>query len=303
MDADPSKVRFFCYLSLFTGFMSLLIVSDSLVQLFFAWEGVGITSYLLINFWYTRYEANRAALKAVFINRFGDFGLYTGLILFLVNFKTQSISTINAMSFQWGENVIIVLGYNLDLLTFISFFIFLGVVGKSAQLGLHTWLPDAMEGPTPVSALLHAATMVTAGIYVFLRLSYFFHMSNIMLMIAFWGALTAFVASTIGAFQNDIKKIIAYSTCSQLGYMLAACGLYNFAGAYFHLFNHAFFKALLFLGAGAVIHAVGDEQDLRKYGGFLPYLPFTHVCLLIGSISLAGLPFFSGFYSKDIIIN
>lgn len=194
-------------------------------------------------------------------------------------------------------------GIPLDLLSFISLLLFLGVVGKSAQLGLHTWLPDATEGPTPVSALLHAATMVTAGIYLMLRLSFFFDVSNIMVLFAFWGALTAFVASTIGAFQNDIKKIIAYSTCSQLGYMLSACGLHNFAGAYFHLFNHAFFKALLFLGAGSVIHSLGDEQDLRKYGGLLKFLPFTHICLLIASLSLMGLPFFAGFYSKDVVVN
>jgi len=259
----------------------------------------------LINFWYTRYEANRAALKAVFVNRFGDFGLYTGIILFLVFFKTQSISTINSVSFGFQHEALnfVILGFSFDMMSFISFFIFLGVVGKSAQLGLHTWLADAMEGPTPVSALLHAATMVTAGIYLLLRLSFFFQVSNLMLFFAFRGALTAFVASTIGAFQNDIKKIIAYSTCSQLGYMLAACGLSNFAGAYFHLFNHAFFKALLFLGAGSVIHAIGDDQDLRKYGGFLSFLPLTHICLLIASVSLMGVPFLSGFYSKDLVIN
>lgn len=305
MEGDPSRARFFCYLSIFTTFMGLLVVSDSLIQLFFAWEGVGISSYLLINFWYTRYEANRAAMKAVFVNRIGDFGLYTGILLFLVFYKTQSISVLNSLSFKFNESheFITFFGVKYDLLTFISFFIFLGIVGKSAQLGLHTWLPDAMEGPTPVSALLHAATMVTAGIYVLLRLSFFFQVSNLMTFIAFWGALTAFVASTIGTFQNDIKKIIAYSTCSQLGYMLAACGLYNFAGAYFHLFNHAFFKALLFLGAGSIIHALGDEQDLRKIGGLLTVLPFTHISLLIASFSLMGIPFFSGFYSKDVIIN
>jgi NADH:ubiquinone oxidoreductase subunit 5 (subunit L)/multisubunit Na+/H+ antiporter MnhA subunit len=235
----------------------------------------------------------------------GDFGLYCGILLFLVFYKTQSISSINGLAFKLDQYHAFLnfFGFRCDLLTFISFFIFLGIVGKSAQLGLHTWLPDAMEGPTPVSALLHAATMVTAGIYVLLRLSFFFQVSNLMTFIAFWGGLTAFVASTIGAFQNDIKKIIAYSTCSQLGYMLAACGLYNFAGAYFHLFNHAFFKALLFLGAGSIIHALGDEQDLRKFGGLLSMLPLTHVALLIGSFSLMGIPFFSGFYSKDIIIN
>lgn len=305
MEEDPSRVRFFCYLSLFSTFMGLLVVSDSLIQLFFAWEGVGISSYLLINFWYTRYEANRAAMKAVFVNRLGDFGLYSGIILFIVFFKTQSISSLNCLAYKLDEHHVFLdfFGFRCDLLTFISFFIFLGIVGKSAQLGLHTWLPDAMEGPTPVSALLHAATMVTAGIYVLLRLSFFFQVSNLMTFIAFWGALTALVASTIGAFQNDIKKIIAYSTCSQLGYMLAACGLYNFAGAYFHLFNHAFFKALLFLGAGSIIHALGDEQDLRKFGGLLTMLPLTHIALLIGSFSLMGVPFFSGFYSKDIIIN
>lgn len=209
------------------------------------------------------------------------------------------------MSSNWAHygSELFFLGFNVDVITFISFFLFLGVVGKSAQLGLHTWLPDAMEGPTPVSALLHAATMVTAGVYLLLRLSFFFSVSNIMLFIAFWGALTAFYASTVGAFQNDIKKIIAYSTCSQLGYMVAACGLYNFSGAYFHLFNHAFFKALLFLGAGSVIHAIGDEQDLRKFGGLIVLLPFTQICLLIASLALMGMPFFSGFYSKEVIVN
>lgn len=306
MSSDLFKLRFFCYLSLFTAFMCLLVISESLLQFFLAWEGVGITSYLLINFWHTRYEANRSALKAVFINRFGDFGLYTGILFFLIYFKTASISGINILS-SFVENhnklFIILFGYKISIMFFIGIFLFLGVVGKSAQLGLHTWLPDAMEGPTPVSALLHAATMVTAGVYLLLRLSFFFEVSGAMLLISFWGALTAFVTSTIGVFQNDIKKIIAYSTCSQLGYMISACGLYNFVGAYFHLFNHAFFKALLFLGAGSIIHAVGDEQDLRKYGGLIINLPITYISFLIASIALMGLPFFSGFYSKDLILS
>jgi proton-translocating NADH-quinone oxidoreductase chain L len=283
-----------------------MVVSGSLVQFFFAWEGVGLASYLLISFWYTRVEASRAAMKAMIMNRFGDFGLYFAILLIFAFYKTLLFSSLNAIAHVLAfENLVMDLFFfQIKLHDVICFFLFVAVIGKSAQLGLHTWLPDAMEGPTPVSALLHAATMVTAGVYLLLRLSLFFEASpNILILISIWGALTAFFAATVGAFQNDIKKIIAYSTCSQLGYMVSACGLYNFIGAYYHLFNHAFFKALLFLGAGVVIHALNNEQDIRKFGGLINLLPFTFFCMLIASLSLMGFPFLSGFYSKDIIIN
>ena len=283
-----------------------MVISGSLVQFFFAWEGVGLASYLLIGFWFTRAEASRSAMKAMIINRFGDFGLYFAILLIFIFYKTLLFTSLNALVhlFFFENYFLNFFFFSLSIQDIICFFLFIAVVGKSAQLGLHTWLPDAMEGPTPVSALLHAATMVTAGVYLLLRLSHFFEMApNILILISIWGALTAFFAATVGAFQNDIKKIIAYSTCSQLGYMISSCGLNNFVGAYFHLFNHAFFKALLFLGAGIIIHALNDEQDLRKYGGLLNFLPFTFICMLVASLSLVGFPFLSGFYSKDIIIN
>jgi NADH:ubiquinone oxidoreductase subunit 5 (subunit L)/multisubunit Na+/H+ antiporter MnhA subunit len=246
MEHDPMKVRFFFFLSLFTFFMCFLVISSSFLQFFFAWEGVGLTSYLLINFWYTRIEANRAALKALIINRFGDFGLYTGLLLIIVLLNSSSIALSNASQLIY----LFMPTFEFHFEDLICFFLFIGVVGKSAQLGLHTWLPDAMEGPTPVSALLHAATMVTAGVFLLLRLAEFFMISNFTVWICFWGALSAFFASTVGVFQYDIKKIIAYSTCSQLGYMVAACGMLNFSGAFFHLFNHAFFQGTSFPRCG-----------------------------------------------------
>lgn len=304
MSEDPCKARFFFFLSLFTFFMCLLVISGNLLQFFLAWEGVGLSSYLLINFWYTRAEANRSAMKAMIVNRFGDFGLYFALLIIFAFYKTLNFCTLNALSDFTSSQIITFLGLDFKLQEFIALFFLIAVVGKSAQLGLHTWLPDAMEGPTPVSALLHAATMVTAGIYLILRTSFIFsNAPNVMLIMSFWGALTAFFASSVGAFQNDIKKIIAYSTCSQLGYMMSACGMYNFIGAYFHLFNHAFFKALLFLGAGSIIHALSDEQDLRKYGRLVNFLPLTYISMLIGSLSLIGFPFLSGYYSKELIIN
>lgn len=303
MESDPGKIRFFFFLSLFTLFMCLMVLSGSLLQFFLAWEGVGLSSYLLINFWYTRAEANRSAMKALLVNRFGDFGLYFAILLIFATYKTMLFCSLNGLAYSLDSEITI-FSFNLNMQEFISFFIFLAVVGKSAQLGLHTWLPDAMEGPTPVSALLHAATMVTAGVYLLLRVAHILETApQVLTLIAFWGSLTAFFASTVGAFQSDIKKIIAYSTCSQLGYMVAACGLNCFSGAFYHLFNHAFFKALLFLGAGSVIHAVIDEQDLRKYGSLINLLPVTYFCMFIGSYALVGLPFLSGYYSKDIIIN
>lgn len=245
-------------------------------------------------------------MKAMIVNRFGDFGLYFGILLCFTFYKTLNFTNLNAIShfITLQDQLVYFYNYSFNLHDLICLFFFVAVVGKSAQLGLHTWLPDAMEGPTPVSALLHAATMVTAGVYLLLRISFVLAASpDILLLISFWGSLTAFFAATVGAFQNDIKKIIAYSTCSQLGYMVSACGLNNFSGAYFHLFNHAFFKALLFLGAGSVIHAVLNEQDIRKYGLLINLLPFTFLCMLIGSFSLMGLPFLSGFYSKDVVLN
>lgn len=304
MENDPSVLRFFFFLSLFTFFMCFMVIAGNILHFFFAWEGVGLSSYLLINFWYTRAEANRSAMKAMIVNRFGDFGLYFAMLMVFAFYKTLDFCTLNAVSHYTRDITVDFFNYSFNLQEFICFFFFIAVIGKSAQLGFHTWLPDAMEGPTPVSALLHAATMVTAGVYLLLRIAFVLENTpNIMLLLSFWGALTAFFASSVGAFQNDIKKIIAYSTCSQLGYMVSSCGMYNFIGAYFHLFNHAFFKALLFLGAGSVIHAMIDEQDLRKYGLLINYLPFTYISMLIGSFSLVGFPFLSGYYSKEMIIN
>jgi NADH-ubiquinone oxidoreductase chain 5 len=297
MAEDPHSSRFFFYLTIFTFFMAFFVLSDNLVQLFFGWEGVGLASYLLINFWFTRAEASRAALKAVFINRVGDAGLYLAIICFFFVFKsvdTHLIFSNLTMNFVYNNHFII----NIAL-----FGIFLAALTKSAQIGLHIWLPDAMEGPTPVSALLHAATMVTAGVYLLLRLNFVLECSStILFCIAIFGGLTAFYASLVGVFQNDIKKIIAYSTCSQLGYMFLSCGFSNYVGAIFHLFNHAFFKALLFLGAGAVINSFfNHEQDLRKMGSLANFLPLVYVSFLIGSLSLVGFPFLAGYYSKDYL--
>jgi NADH-quinone oxidoreductase subunit L len=305
LQGDPGKSRFFFFLALFTFFMCAMVISGSLLQFFLGWEGVGLSSYLLINFWYTRAEANRAAMKAIIVNRFGDFGLYLAIILVFANFKTLSFVTLASVSYllPFSSVSIPLFAYEVNIQELICFFFFIAVIGKSAQLGLHTWLPDAMEGPTPVSALLHAATMVTAGVFLLLRICYTLEVApTVLVCISFLGAFTAFFASSVGAFQQDIKKIIAYSTCSQLGYMVASCGLHNYGGAYFHLFNHAFFKALLFLGAGSIIHALGDEQDLRKYGSLGNFLPFTYITFLIASLSLVGAPFTSGFYSKELLL-
>ncbi len=303
MDGDPHLTRFMCYLSLFTFFMICMVISSNYAQLFLGWEGVGLSSYLLINFWFTRVQANKAAIKAIIVNRFGDFGVMFSLVSILYVFNTLNFNSIFLVLEFVAEYYITIYIWQIHALTLISFFLFLGCVGKSAQLGLHTWLPDAMEGPTPVSALIHAATMVTAGVFLLIRSSHILeYSSTLLIIITIVGALTAFFAGTIGIFQNDLKRVIAYSTCSQLGYMVFSCGLSNYSVAMFHLMNHAFFKALLFLSAGAVIHAVADEQDMRRMGGLIKLLPLSFSAFLIGSLALMGFPYTTGFYSKDVIL-
>ena len=321
MHHDPHRPRFFAYLSLFTFAMLMLVTSDNLVQMFFGWEGVGLASYLLIGFWYKKPSANAAAIKAFVVNRVGDFGFALGIFGVFVLFGSVSFDTIfaNAGSFapvegahEGGEAVLNFLGYALDkhaALTVVCLLLFMGAMGKSAQVPLHTWLPDAMEGPTPVSALIHAATMVTAGVFMLARLSPLFELSHTALtVVTFVGAFTAFFAATVGLVQNDIKRVIAYSTCSQLGYMFVALGLGFYSAAIFHLFTHAFFKALLFLGSGSVIHAVSDEQDMRKMGGLRKLIPTTYWMMVIGTIALTGVGIpatligTAGFFSKDAII-
>lgn len=293
MENDPHLPRFISYLSLFTFFMLILISSSNLVQLFIGWEGVGLCSYLLISFWYTRIQANKSAIKAMIINKLGDIGLLIGIIylwIFTGSFEFNHIFMISIMCDS----------FNLYLPLF---FILIGVMGKSAQLGFHMWLPDAMEGPTPVSALIHAATMVTAGVFLVIRMSPVFELSSsILILIIIIGSLTSFFSATVGMVQNDLKKVIAYSTCSQLGYMIMICGFSFYDLSLFHLINHGFFKALLFLSAGSIIHAINDEQDMRKYGALKNLLPLIYIFITIGSIALIGLPFLSGFYSKDLII-
>lgn len=303
MSQDPHIQRFMSYLSLFTFFMLLLVTADNFFQLFLGWEGVGLCSYLLVNFWYGRLQANKAALKAMIVNRIGDIGLALGLFLIYYTFKTFDYSTIFATAPYVYKNTIEFFGFELNIINLICIFFFIAATGKSAQIGLHTWLPDAMEGPTPVSALIHAATMVTAGVFLVVRCSPLFEYApTASLIITISGAMTAFMAATIGLVQNDLKRVIAYSTCSQLGYMMIACGTSGYAVGMFHLTNHAFFKALLFLSAGSIIHALADEQDMRKMGGLLNLLPFTYGMLFIGSLSLMGFPFLTGFYSKDLIL-
>ena len=303
MSHDPHISRFMSYLSLFTFFMLILVTADNFVQMFVGWEGVGLCSYLLINFWFTRIQANKAAIKAMIVNRIGDFSLLLGIFLIFVNYKSIDYATVAVLTPFFQHKVINFLNVDLNLVALIGIFLFLGAVGKSAQLGLHTWLPDAMEGPTPVSALIHAATMVTAGVFLIVRSSFIYeYIPDVLGFITIIGALTAFFASTTGLLQNDLKRVIAYSTCSQLGYMIFACGLSNYSVGFFHLSNHAFFKALLFLGAGSVIHAVADEQDMRKMGGLKNFLPFTYSMMTIGSLALIGFPFLTGFYSKDLIL-
>ena len=295
MDGDPHLPRFMSYLSLFTFFMIVLVTSNNLVQLFIGWEGVGLCSYLLIGFWYTRIQATKAAIKAMIMNKVGDIGLLLAMVLIWLNIGSLDYNSIFIFSFFISPDNVI-----LDL---ISFLLLIGVIGKSAQIGLHTWLPDAMEGPTPVSALIHAATMVTAGVFLIIRMSPFFENTpTILLIVVLVGSITAFFTSTIGLAQNDLKKVIAYSTCSQLGYMVMICGFSQYNSGLFHLVNHGFFKALLFLSAGSIIHALNDEQDFRKMGAMNLITPFSYACIVIGSVSLMGLPFLTGFYSKDLII-
>jgi proton-translocating NADH-quinone oxidoreductase chain L len=303
MGHDPHLPRFMSYLSIFTFFMLMLVTANNWIQMFFGWEGVGLASYLLINFWFTRAQANKSAIKAMLVNRVGDFGLALGIMALFAVFKTVDFVTVFACAHTMSQCYFIFFTFEVHALTTVCALLFVGAVGKSAQLGLHMWLPDAMEGPTPVSALIHAATMVTAGVFMLARCSPLFeHAPYALLGITLVGAMTAFFAATTGVVQNDLKRVIAYSTCSQLGYMIFVCGLSQYAVGIFHLMNHAFFKALLFLSAGAVIHALGDEQDMRKMGGVLKLLPFTYSMMVIGSLALIGFPFLTGFYSKDVIL-
>ena len=303
MSDDPSKERFMGYLSLFTFFMLMLVSSNNLLQMFFGWEGVGLASYLLIGFWYHKPSANNAAIKAFLVNRIGDFGYALGIAGIFYIFGSVEFSVIfdNAESFK--DHSIQFIGLNFSTIDLLCFLLFIGAMGKSAQLGLHTWLPDAMEGPTPVSALIHAATMVTAGVFLVARMSPLFEYALFTnLFIIFIGASTAIFAASIALTQNDIKRVIAYSTCSQLGYMFFAAGLGAYNASIFHLMTHGFFKALLFLSAGSVIHAMHHEQDMRKMGGLFKKIPFTGTMMWIGSLAIIGFPYFSGYYSKESIL-
>ncbi len=303
MSHDKAKARFMAYLSLFTFAMLMLVTSDNLLQLFFGWEGVGVASYLLIGFWNHKHSANAAAQKAFIVNRVGDFGLALGMMAIFVVFGSIEFSNIFKNPIEYADVTLNFLGFELHALTVICLLLFMGAVGKSAQLGLHVWLPDAMEGPTPVSALIHAATMVTAGVFLVARFSPIFEYApDALMVIAVLGATTAFVAATIGLTQFDIKRVIAYSTMSQLGYMFFALGVSAYGAAIFHLMTHAFFKALLFLGAGSVIHAMSDEQDMRNMGGLWKKIPATYVLMWVGSLALVGIFPFSGYYSKDIVL-
>jgi NADH-quinone oxidoreductase subunit L len=303
MEEDPHRPRFFAYLSLFTFAMLMLVTADNLVQMFFGWEGVGLASYLLIGFWYEKPSANAAAMKAFIVNRVGDFGFSLGIFLVFVLFGSVAfdgifpkVDTVKDLTFHF-------LGYDWNALTLACLLLFTGAMGKSAQFLLHTWLPDAMEGPTPVSALIHAATMVTAGVFMVARLSPLFELApNALIVVTVIGGITAFFAATVGLVQNDIKRVIAYSTCSQLGYMFVALGVGAYSAGVFHLFTHAFFKALLFLGAGSVIHAMHHEQDMRNMGALRRHIPFTCAMMAIGTLALIGFPFTAGYYSKDAII-
>jgi len=293
MAADPHNQRFFAYLSMFTFFMLVLVAGDNYLIMFVGWEGIGISSYLLINFWFTRIQANKSAIKALTVNRVGDMFLSVGFFALFWVFGNLDYSTVFSLSPFMNESALTVIGLLL----------LLAAMGKSAQLGLHTWLPDAMEGPTPVSALIHAATLVTAGVYLLLRSSPLLEYAPTTLIVITWvGALTAFFAATTGLLQNDIKRVIAYSTCSQMGYLFMAVGLSQYNVALFHLVNHAFFKRLLFLAAGGVLHSMQDQQDLRKLGGLIQFLPFTYTAILVGSLSLMAFPFLTGFFSKDLIL-
>ena len=303
MSDDPSRPRFFAYLSLFTFAMLMLVTADNLVQMFFGWEGVGLLSYLLIGFWYEKPQANAAAIKAFVVNRVGDFGFALGIFLVFTLTNSVGFDQIFAAAPGLANKTVHVFGLDMDAMTITCLLLFMGAMGKSAQFLLHTWLPDAMEGPTPVSALIHAATMVTAGVFMVARLSPLFEQAPAALsFVTIIGATTAFFAATIALVQPDIKKVIAYSTCSQLGYMFVGLGVGGYSLGIFHLFTHAFFKALLFLGAGSVIIAMHHEQDMRNMGGLWKRIPFTLAMMTIGFLSLMGFPFTSGYYSKDAII-
>nr|YP_009350049.1 NADH dehydrogenase subunit 5 [Spongospora subterranea]AIK19920.1 NADH dehydrogenase subunit 5 [Spongospora subterranea] len=300
---DPHLIRFSCYITLFTFFMLILVASDNLLQLFFGWEGVGLCSYLLINFWYTRIQANKAAIQALMVNKIGDIAVLLAISASFVVYYSVDFGVLFSITPYLLNNAFMFSTFSVNSIAFISFLLFIGAVGKSAQVGLHTWLPSAMEGPTPVSALIHAATMVTAGIFLIIRCSPIFeYADSVLVLITLVGALTSLFAATIGMLQNDLKRIIAYSTCSQLGYMTFACGISNYSVAFFHLFNHGFFKALLFLSAGSIIHGFSDEQDLRRMGGLGKIFPITYCMFLIGSLALMGFPFLTGFFSKDVIL-
>ena len=303
MDEDPHRPRFFAYLSLFTFAMLMLVTADNLVQMFFGWEGVGLASYLLIGFWYLRPSANAAAIKAFIVNRVGDFGFALGIFAIFMLIGSTDFETIFAGAPALTGKTIDFFGWHADALTLVCLLLFMGAMGKSAQFLLHTWLPDAMEGPTPVSALIHAATMVTAGVFMVARLSPLFELApNAQAFVMFIGATTAFFAATVGLVQNDIKRIVAYSTCSQLGYMFVAMGAGAYSVGMFHLFTHAFFKALLFLGSGSVIYAMHHEQDIRNMGGLKDKIPYTYSVMVIGTLALTGFPLTAGYFSKDAII-
>ena len=303
MSHDPHKARFMSYLSLFTFSMLTLVTADNFLQLFFGWEGVGLCSYLLIGFWYKKPSANAAAIKAFIVNRVGDFGFAIGIFLIFFFYGTVNYNEVFQQTPSVIQKEVIFLGIEFNLITLICLLLFIGAMGKSAQILLHTWLPDAMEGPTPVSALIHAATMVTAGVFLVIRCSPIFEYSQVALnVVAIVGMITAFFAATVALVQNDIKKIVAYSTCSQLGYMFFAAGIGAYHIAIFHLFTHAFFKALLFLGSGCVIHSFNEEQNIQSMGGVWKKIPYTYSLMVIGTLALTGFPFLSGYYSKDAII-
>ena len=303
MHEDKSRPRFFAYLSLFTFAMLMLVTADNLLQMFFGWEGVGLASYLLIGFWYEKPSANAAAIKAFVVNRVGDFGFALGIFLVFVLTNSINFDQIFAAAPGLAHKTIHVFGHDMDAMTITCLLLFMGAMGKSAQFLLHTWLPDAMEGPTPVSALIHAATMVTAGVFMVARLSPLFEQAPVALsVVTVVGGLTAFFAATVGLVQNDIKRVIAYSTCSQLGYMFVGLGVGGYSLGVFHLFTHAFFKALLFLGAGSVIHAMHHEQDMRNMGGLAKKIPVTFLMMVAGTLALTGFPLTAGYFSKDAII-
>ena len=307
MSHDEHKPRFMSYLSLFTFCMLMLVTSDNFIQLFFGWEGVGLCSYLLIGFWFKKQSADAAAMKAFIVNRVGDFGFALGIAAIFLTFGSVDFHTVFDAAAQFHADTPqaswLIFGLEVPVMDMICLLLFMGAMGKSAQFLLHTWLPDAMEGPTPVSALIHAATMVTAGVFMLARCSPLFELAPMALaFVTIIGAITCIFAASIGLVQNDIKRVIAYSTCSQLGYMMFACGVSAYNAAVFHLFTHGFFKALLFLGAGSVIHAMSGEQDMRRMGGIWRKIPYTYAFMWIGSLALAGVPFFAGYFSKDAIL-